>query len=101
MKPDFSNSVTNELSMNCSGFAVLPDWVDGKIEQRLHAGDGNVRRLLPNLGVGVVRLVQIFFVVGLGILADYLFGCLRVGARDLGAFDVRLHVAAHFFRIAS
>ena len=24
MNPDFSNSATNELSMNCSGLAVLP-----------------------------------------------------------------------------
>ena len=24
MKPDFSSSATNELSMNCSGLAVLP-----------------------------------------------------------------------------
>ncbi len=24
MKPDFSSSATNELSINCSGLAVLP-----------------------------------------------------------------------------
>ena len=31
MKPDFSNSATNELSMNCSGLAVLPDGLTAKL----------------------------------------------------------------------
>src|SRR5690242_10365885 len=70
-----------------------------KIEQCLHTRRRNVRSGLPNFGIRVVGLVQIFLVFSLGILADDLLRGFRVGAGDFASFNVGLDVTAHFIGI--
>src|SRR5262249_33055082 len=100
MKPDSSSSATKELSMNCSGFAVLPAGLTEKFNKVCMPRRRHVGRLFPRFDVGVVSFVQVFFVVGFSPFADDLFGELGIGASDLVSFDVGLHVTAHFVALA-
>ena len=85
--------------MKLPRFGGFAGGIDRIIKHRLHAGSGNVRRLLPECHIGVVGFVEVFLVISLGVFGDDLFGRLGIGTSDFCAFNISLYIAPHFVGI--
>ena len=62
----------------------------GEIEHRLHRRGRDQRQSFPCRQECLIGILQVGHIGGLGILADDLFGVVRIGAGDLDAFQIRL-----------